>query len=203
MSKLRVGDILIEDDRISAPGILVPPTSDGQAQQSSGPAGLITWIAGLRAPSGVLAWTGTGLVVVGLALEIAAWPWNNPVRALLRGGLLVPVGAALIGLALARTYLNGNPTRMHRLLLGSSADELLDRLVALLAPGSKHQTVEWIQTKMAASEQTVVRLLAVLREDGLVSEEFDSDSGDFYYRIIRQDPQDLDERLAKATNRRR
>jgi hypothetical protein len=126
--------------------------------------------------------------------------WEDPVGAIIRGGFLVPIGASLMGLGLVKSYVERNASAVDRLAVGPGVDGLLDRLRALLAPGSRHQTIEWIQGRVGLSEEMVVRLLAILRSRGELWEELDPDNGEFYYRIARTDPRDLDERLATINN---
>jgi hypothetical protein len=196
MSKLRVGDIVIENDRISIGG--QPATRDlvQRVPQSPPALGRWIWVSNLPFSSRLLGWAGAVFVIAGFSMAVAASAWDDPIRAIIRGGFLVPLGAALIGAGLAKAYLERNANEIDRVAVGPSVDEFLDRVRALLAPGSKQQTVEWIRDRAGLPETTVIRLLAILRGRGELSEELDPDGGEFYYRIVRTDPRDLDERLA-------
>jgi hypothetical protein len=196
MSKLRVGDILIENDQITIGGKSVGGGLLERPPQPAPTVGPWIWVSRLPFSARLFGWAGATTAIAGFMIAILNTAWEDPVLAIIRGGFLVPLGAGLIGLGLAKAYLERNVNELDRLAIGPEVDELLHRLRALLAPGSRHQTVEWIQGRFGVREEVVARLLAILRGRGELSEELDPDNGEFYYCIVRTDPRDLDERLA-------
>jgi len=176
--------------------------TEPQATQSSPSVAPLMWIAALPLSGRLLGLIGAAVSIAGVVIAVASGPWTDPVGAVVRGGFLVPLGAGLFGLALAKAYLERNAGAVDRLAVGPAVDDMLRQLKELLAPGSSQQTVEWIQRMTQLPEPTVVRLLSILRDRGELSEELDSDNGEFFYRITRSDPLDLDTRLATVNRRR-
>lgn len=205
MAKLRVGDILIEGDRIEIAG---RPVSTASARsrlptnprgQSIGP---LLWLAHLPIPTRVLGAAGGTLAIVGFLVALRGVPWQDPISAVFPGGLLLAIGAGCVAAAVLKEAVRRGSLDLNRIALGAESDAVLARIRRVIKPGAKHQTVEWIERQLQLDEPSVVRALALLRDRGDVVEELDTDAGEFYYRPSPRDPQDLDTRLSAINARR-
>lgn len=196
MSKLRVGDIEIDDgavrfsnrERLLGAAIATPP------QPMHRFLGVLVTLQALPMPARAIGWVGSAVTIAGLAL--AAWneAWLDPIGAILRGGVLVPLGAGLMGAALLKRSLERGTLRVDRLALGDGADAMVRTVRPLLTRPLRHQTVEWLEARTGWPESTVVSLLGLMREHGELTEEFDDESGNFYYHLARRESRDLDSR---------
>lgn len=198
MSKLRVGDILIEDDGIRIAGqayTRVPTTTPRQGSKGGASVGALAALRHFPVPAHILGWLGAGVSIIGFTLAVWGTAWEHPISALLRGGFLVPVGAGLIAAAVLKRLLEKNAISINRLALDEQGEPVADRVRKLLTRPDQNQTVEWLQERTGWPESTLVRVLAVLRERGELAEELNEDSGDFYYYTVRRVSRDLDSRL--------
>jgi len=205
MTKLRVGDILIEDDRIQIRGQEVtqtPAIPTNNCAPVTPSVAFLLWLRAAPIPARVLGWLGTALVVAGLVVALATAAWQDPVSAILRGGFLIPIGAGLLAAAFLKQKMRVGTFDVNLLALGSTGEQTVERVRSVLKLDGKHQTVEWIEQQTGLDETKVIRALAILRDRQELLEELDPDSGDFYYHLARRDPEDLNSRLASIDQRR-
>lgn len=206
MAKLRVGDIQIDDDQIQIGGQHVAGGSTAVRSETrpfARSAASLAWIKSLPIPARWIGWSGAALSVLGFWLGSQAFDWDRPFQALASGGILVPIGAALIALGMAKRLVDQDAIDIDSIALGEDVEPLLRQLRETIPSADSHQTLEWIQRRTGLPESTVVKLLSILRDRGELFEELDPDNAEFYYRAIRPDPQDLDARLATINKRRK
>jgi hypothetical protein len=197
MSRLQVGDILIEGTKVSIGGTQPPPPLKAPVpEQPKREDGALLLNRIPFAPR-VLGVAGAASAVVGMAINAWFSAWSDPFGALLNGGFLAPVGFGLVALGAAKHFA-GRPAVRHRAALGGDPEPYIARLAPLLALPRPRQTIEWIGRQTGWPEETVVHALALLRERGQVQEELDLDTGEFYYvhtPLPSPGPRDLDTRL--------
>jgi hypothetical protein len=202
MARLQVGNIRIDGSDVyigpAGPGTAVP--SRGMQTGAGSGIRLLTRFPG---SGGVLMVAGLAVAAVGTAINVALEAWNNPVGALVGGGVLAPVGVGLLVLGAAREYLRARPEVVHRAALGDNPDPYLARLRGLLSTPAPHQTVAWITRGTGWDEATALHALALLRCSGELLEEVDLETGDFYYvaqpNPSTPGPADLNTRLGTLT----
>jgi hypothetical protein len=197
MSRIQVGEITIDgqDVRIGKPDVLPRAQSAGPAPASSAD----PLAAATRIPvrPALLAIIGAGMIAAGTAVNLVVGVLSDPVRALLYGGVLAPLGVGLLGLALLKAW----ASRLSPVALAASFEGGPERYIATLRPllhgGPEACTVAALARTTGWSEPTVVRTLALMRERGEVAEELDFDTGQFYYTTGTLPPRDLDSRLGQ------
>ena len=81
----------------------------------------------------------------------------------------------------AKHFLARRPSLRHRAALGGECDEYLHRLLSLLAPEDARHTLAWILAQTGWTEIEALRALAILIEDGRVTELKEPPSDSFYY----------------------
>ena len=193
MSKVKVGDIVIEEGKISIGGhVVVQGETPPSSPEASRP-------VRQKAP-GVSPWE----------------PEENSTLAFIRdlpiGGIpLVLIGVALALLGLFGTFLPSDPfipvigriplfiaglgtvavgTMKRRLAQGegerdSSVEKLLEarisRLKPLLAEKSQENTIERLIARSRMTEEAVVEALLAMKQRGMIEEELNLDNGEWYY----------------------
>ncbi|HWO17321.1 MAG TPA: hypothetical protein VNO30_01045 [Kofleriaceae bacterium] len=226
MSRLRVGDIEIDGSNITIGGVPQIPTAPKPGAIAPGTTALVTTTPGTtalvtttpataalvtttpgalapRSPEGLdalasfpighrlLVGAGSGLAVAAAALlatteAVAAVP-------LLFSG----IGGVVVGILKRRALRRRDAAqaRSQERELGEHAA----RLRPLLAEARPEQTIEWIVEKSGLPEVTVVRTLAFMRDRHDVTEELNTETGEWYYGATLSLPpatRHLDERLA-------
>jgi hypothetical protein len=187
-----------------APGTIV--TSGGTTTTAPTSAALVTRTPGAlaqRSPEGLdalasfpighrlLVGAGSGLAVAAAALlatteAIAAVPM-----------LFSGIGGVVVGILKRRALRRREAARARD--EEREYGEHAARLRALLAEARPEQTVEWIIEKSGLPEATVVRTLAFMRDRHEVTEELNTETGEWYYGATLALPpasRHLDERLA-------
>lgn len=212
MSRLRVGDIVIEGSSVSIGGknAFAPSPANSPQQPSSSPHQAThlsphrePFLHGLsRIPFASRLWVAAGSMtaLVGVVLSVLLQAWSNPLGAVLNGAFLVPVGVGLIAVGATKHFIATRPALLHRAVLGDP-EPYRARLASLLARPRGEQTVEWIGQRTGWGEHEVVHALALLRQRGEIQEELDFDTGEFYYVYVSPSlpPRDLDTRLGDLT----
>lgn len=197
MSRIQVGDITIDGQnvRIGNRDGLPRAKSTGLSQTSN--ARLLATVARIPFPPALLAAVGVGMIAAGTAVNIVVGVLADPFTALLRGGVLAPLGVGLFGLAMLKGYVGRRRTVVLAAALEGDPEAYVARLRPLLQGGARTCTVPALARTTGWSEQTVVRALALMRERGEAAEELDFDTGQFYYTTPTLPPRDLDSRLGE------
>jgi hypothetical protein len=197
MSRIQVGDIIIDGQNVQIGSLQaqprVPETGLGQASNAR----LLATVARLPVPPARLAVAGVALVAVGTVVNVAVGVLTDPFTALLRGGVLAPLGVGLLVLGAFKAYLGGRTHAILSASLEGGFERYLARLRPLLQGEPGTCTVAALAGTTGWPEPTVVRALALLRERGEVAEELDLDTGEFYYTTRTLPPRDLDSRLGE------
>jgi hypothetical protein len=197
MSRIQVGDITIDGQNVQIESLKaqarVPQA--GLAQPSSAP--LLSTLARLPIRPALLAVAGAALVAAGTAVNIVVGVLADPLTALLRGGVLAPLGVGLLVLAGLKAYVGGRSPAVLAASLEGGSEQYLARLRPLLQGEPGACTVPALARTTGWPEATVVRALALLRGRGEVAEELDLDTGEFYYTTLTLPPRDLDSRLGE------
>lgn len=201
MGRLQVGDIRIDGRNVTIGGVApaaasspLPPPSGPDLNES------IRLLDRVPFSPGFLAATGLVCAAFGTAANVLLAAWDDPLRALLGGGFLAPLGVALLALAGAKALLRARPDARHRAALANPAP-FLNTLRQLLARDREEQTVDWIRARTGWTDEQVVHALALLRASDELREELDLETGQFYYvaQPIPIGPRDLDTRLGQLT----
>jgi hypothetical protein len=204
MARLQVGDIAIDGSDIRIGGAKPGSPDGGDTTQSvedlrSG----IQFLDRVPFSGRFLIACGVVVAIAGTIINVALGAWNNPIGALMGGGVLAPLGIGIAVLGAAGEYLRRRPHLRHRAALVGDPQTYLATLRQLLAHSRPDQTVPWIVHRTGWSEGTVVHALALLRSSGELLEELDLDTGEFYYVVPTNPftlaPADLDTRLGTLT----
>jgi hypothetical protein len=124
--------------------------------------------------------------------------WVDPLGALVRGGALVPLGLAVMGLAAIKRFLARRSDLRHAASLRGLPHPYLQVMrTRLAAPTHGRATVESLMRSTGWTEAEVVHTLALLRDGGEASEELDLETGEFYYIAQRPPSRDLSSRLGE------
>lgn len=144
---------------------------------------------------------GVVLVLLGLGLGLVLGG-ATLVSFLLNGGFLIPGGIGVLALSAVKRHFEQTArfTEARRVEEIAAADS--QRLRALLKEPRAIQTIEWLAAQSGLPVAAVVRALAFLRAKGVVVEELNSGTGDwFYFEPIVQPglgiANDLDARLQR------
>ena len=197
MSRIQVGDIVIDgqDVRIGAPAESPRPPAAPAAPPPE--LHLLHALSRIPVPTAVLAFAGLAMIVAGTAVSLVVGLLADPFTALLRGGVLAPVGLGLVGLAVLKRFTAGPGAAALAATLPGGGEEHVRRLRPLLAGNSAATTVAALARATGWTESAVVRVLALMRQRGEVAEELDLDTGQFYYTTLTLPPRDLDSRLGE------
>lgn len=197
MSRIQVGDISIDGQNVQVghPSELSRVPDAGLSQASN--ARLLATLTRIPVPPALLAGAGVGMIAVGTAVNVVVGVLSDPFTALLRGGVLAPLGLSLVGLAVLKAYVGRRAALVLAASLEGAAEQYVARLRPLLQAAPEACTVPALARTTGWSEATVVRALALLREHGEVAEELDFDTGQFYYTTRTLPPRDLDSRLGQ------
>ena len=145
------------------------------------------------------------LGATGLALYLGL-----PSLLLLVPAVLLPTGA-LIGLVMLISARRSAATAPAPVGVAPALlQQRAEKLRPLLATGSSDMTVEHLVKRSGMSEHAVVETLAALTEQGVVDEELDVETGEWFYQLItpikpESAPMSLSERralLAKQSKER-
>ena len=202
MSRLRVGNITIDGRNVTIdepnPGLGAGSTARGL--QQPGNAAAIQLLDRVPLPPSVLAGGGVVLTVAGTVANVLLGVFDDPVGALLRGGMLAPLGAGLLAVGIAKMFVARRPDLRHAASLGPAAAPYVEELAALLRNRDVKQTVPWIVQRSGWPEDRVLRVLALMRSRGLIVEDMDPDTGEFFYfPEPTPTPRDLDTRLGELS----
>lgn len=198
MSRIQVGEITIDGQSVHIGSPADPPRIPGAAAAQPSPdAFLLHAVPRIPVPTAALALAGVLLVVAGTAVSLAVGVLANPLGALLRGGVLAPVGLGLLGLALLKRLAAGRSATVLAASLPGDPETYVARLRPLLAGDPASTTVAALARRAGWTEPVVVRVLALMRQRGEVAEELDLDTGHFYYTTLTLPPRDLDSRLGE------
>lgn len=127
---------------------------------------------------GVVGLSIGGLGVSGLLLTVDAL---EPVAFLTRGIVLIPMGVVVAGLGALKWTAERTPPPPAVERADIATEDNVRTLTWLLASPDPTHTVEWIISRLRWHHDDVVRALAWLRDRDELAEEFDPDSGQFYY----------------------
>ena len=194
MSRIRVGDITIDEGSVQIGG--AEPGRPAAAAVRPAPSPLPSLVRRIPVPPLVLAGAGAAMLAAGTAVNVLVGVFSDPLTALARGGILAPLGFGMLVLAGLTTVLRRRPAAELVSALGGDVDGHVARLRPLLDAVPAACTVAALATRAGWPEPTVVRVLALMRERGEVSEELDLDTGQFYYTTRTLPPRDLQSRLA-------
>jgi hypothetical protein len=197
MSRIQVGEITIDGENVrigNADNLPQAQSSRPALAPSIDPLAIATLIPGRP---GLLALIGAGMMAAGTVVNLVVGVLSDPVRALLYGGVMAPLGVGLLGLALLKAWtVRASPVALASSLEGGP-EQYIATLRPLLQGGPEACTVAALARATRCSEPTVVRALALMRERGEVAEELDFDTGQFYYTTRTLPPRDLDSRLGQ------
>ncbi len=200
MAKLKVGDIVIDDDgNVSFDGGGARPAPGPAVQHRPAPPprpprkGVGKVVQGLPGSAGLLAVLGSLALVAGLAGlgagvamlsgVVAAW---LPVLWLVLGIPLSGVGFSLLALALTKKLTAPpGPARGAKTVgktdLFEARMEMLQPLLELRDP---EMTVERLIRETGMLERVVVETLSLAEQRGLVDEAVNLDTGEWYYQSL-------------------
>jgi len=211
MSTMKVGDITITPDGIQfgnaapsrpSPPPQIPSTPEPSwlRQQIRARPWMLLPLVLLSAAAIALALGATGLAIY---LSLPALMLLVPV-------VLLPTGA-IIGLAMVISARRSAAPEVAPPSISSSVlERRAETLRPLLATGSPDMTVENLVKRSGMSEHVVVETLTALTEQGVVDEELDVETGEWFYQLItpaqpESAPMSLSERrahLAKQSKER-
>jgi hypothetical protein len=207
MARLQVGNVRIDGSDVS---VGTPaPAGTGRPADASVPGGdpgfAIRTLERIPVSAGLLAVVGIACMAAGTAINVMLSAWTNPAAALLGGGVLAPVGAGLLVAGAAKRFILRRAHLRHRAALGREWQRHRDTLRTLLSGTDPRQTVEWIAARTGWPEAAVLHTLALLREEGALTEELDTTSGAFHYTCrpvpAAATPYDLTTRLDTLSTR--
>lgn len=209
VARIRVGDIEIDGNNVSIGGVSIPehsppPAVPQQQQQQALVPFAPPALPAVRADdplihfpvsTGGLYFGGIMVLLVAVVCALAQVP----------GLFLAPIGVGLMVVA----------TMKRRALELAAAGraregerELAEHGKAITGQLRGHgseQTVEWLMERTKLPESTIVRTLASLRARGEITEELDTDTGNWFYtataRALAPPARDLDARLAALQSR--
>jgi hypothetical protein len=206
MAKLRVGDIEIDGANVTIGGQQMGRPAAPSAPAVNRPRALSpTSVAGdsfllrvgLRAPAVMAvgaALLAGGLFFYALSGEVSIYAF------LFRGGLLASIGAGTFTLGLLGRSALMRVTRDRKSARQEQARADMLAVERALAASPAQNTVERLTKACALPEPRIVHALVELRAAGRVSEDLNTDTGEWYYapvkRVVASDtPKSLDERL--------
>ena len=197
MSRIQVGDITIDGHNVQIGNRDGLPRVKNAGLFDPSNARLLATIARMPVPPALLAAIGAGMIAAGTAVNVIVGVLSDPFTALLRGGVLAPLGVGLLGLALLKGYVGRRGTMVLAASLEGDPEAYFARLRPLLRGSARACTVPALAGITGWSEPTVVRVLALMRERGEAAEELDFDTGQFFYTTHTLPPRDLDSRLGE------
>lgn len=196
MARLRVGDIEIDGTRVTIGGAdPVRPPSAPRGPVQPGNYRLLRLLQRLPVPASALLAVGVVLAAAGTVVNAVVGVTADPFGALVRGGVLAPLGFGVTCVALLKAYLARRPDIPLAAALGGDPEGYVERLRPLLHGEPLLRTVPALAGRAGWPESTVVRVLALMRERGEVEEDVDLDTGEFCYAIASFPPRNLDARL--------
>lgn len=202
MSRLRVGNVTIDGRNVTIddPSPVHAAGSQASGLRQSGNAAAFRLLHRVPVPPSVLVGAGGVLTAAGTIANILLRAMDDPFGALVQGGFLAPVGAGLLAAGIAKAYLARRPDLRHAASLGPDSARYVDELSALLRRPDVGQTVPWIVQRSGWPEDRVLRTLALMRSRGLVVEDLDTDTGEFFYFVEPSPaPRSLDTRLGELS----
>jgi hypothetical protein len=202
MAKLQVGNIKIDGRNVTIgpePSISAAPRP---LPPSPSAAHALTVFDRLPVSAGALLAVGGVLTVAGTVVNVALAAWNDPLGALVHGGILAPMGVGLVVAGAVKGWVRRRPRIRHAAALGADAEPYLATLRRLLAGADAGHTLAWITSQTGWADETAVHALALLRDRGELREELDLERGDFYYQAVHPSPapRSLDARVGDLTS---
>lgn len=210
MSRLRVGDIVIDGTDVSIGGV----TMTGRAQALSAPqprssrpsshpvlpGPIARLVANLRPRH--LTMFGGGLAAVGAALLVLGPAVDGVLAFVFGGGLFLTAGG---GAAAAGLLLTWSARERATEALRSEEAALaagVARLRSILRGAGADQTYERLVKRSGLSESMVVRSLRALRDSGELIEDLNTETGDFFYALQPVErpvvaPRNLEDRIGE------
>ena len=204
MATLRVGDIEIRDGDVRIQGrtlTVSPPRNSALAglgtETTSRGEGLELLNRLPVRPAWLMA-SGATLAVGGILAVLLAGGPIGVLTFIFGGGLCISTGAGLAALGFLKHRVQGVSQQRRRLQVEAELAPVMARLKAALATGQTKPTVESLVADLALPEAAVVRSLIHLRDEGVVREELDLDTGNWFYSLNDTGapaPRDLNSRL--------
>ena len=197
MSKIRIGDIVIEGGLVhigGQPMVGSVPAPPPPRQVHHPPVHRRKLGAGALPGVGAasLGAVAAGLVVWSMGLGLLATLAALPLGAAALGGLVI----SLRRRALARRDEAETEDRAERLLMAR-----VERLRPLLSEAAPDHTVEWLVQQSGMTEDVVVGTLHGMVQRDLVTEDLCMDTGQWYY-FLDDEPHEVDRRLLPVAERK-
>ena len=201
MSKLKVGNITIENGQIS----FQQQSSSQQVQQTGLPshvpqtqlpeqANLAETIE--RLPNSNVLWFGGGALSICAGVVV---PMIYPLLSLLAIPML-SLGIFLVGVGVLKIRFKNNKTRETKTKIQHAQKEHKELLLNLLKKKNIEWTFEQIEENVALQQQEILLALKSCIEEQLIEEELNTDTAEWFYVLQKEkfkerQPQSLDERL--------
>jgi hypothetical protein len=202
MAKLQVGDITIDGRNVTiGPQVPIPaparPPPDGASVAHA-----VSLLDRVPLSTGALLSIGGILAVVGTVVNVMLAAWNDPLGALMHGGILAPLGAGVVVAGVAKAWIRHRPRIRHAAALGGEAEPYLLTLRRILVGPDTRHTIAWIAGQTGWADESIVHALALLRDRGELLEELDLERGEFYYQAVQPSPapRSLDVRVGDLTS---
>lgn len=204
MARLRVGEILIEDGNVSfdkadanapAAPTAAPPSQPSPPQVARRPGPALRTIPGrpglLAALGGLALVTGLVAVSLGRSAFSGAVPSISDIVLLLAGVPTTMAGIGLVGLASAKRL----QSRRSAVSVASPhpggstmAPDLFEARMAKLSPlllgDASDRTFEKLAFGSGMTEEALVDTLTLAEARGLLDEELNLETGEWYYRLV-------------------
>lgn len=191
MSKLKVGDIEIDDHEVRIKrrdaNVLDGSTSVTyrSAMYSRRPAALpradYAFLKSVPLRPGFIILLGVAVSFLGLVGTLVQAPFRSVVDVLLHGTFLIPIGVGIALIGILKAVHQDSSDRRDVARADGVTEEFISELGELLRHEDRSHTVEWVQNRLGWNHDDVVRTLAWLRERGELREEIDMETGHYYY----------------------